>query len=64
MLATEGILQYARNGGYSALHGRCISNHIMLWADFDFKAFLGGLGPKYTLPQEREFSIDTVEMRG
>jgi hypothetical protein len=64
MFATEGILQYARNGGYGALHDGCISNHIMFWADFDFKAFFGGLGPKHTPPQAREFSLNTVEMRG
>ena len=33
------------------------------WADFDFKRFFGGLGPKHVPPQQREFSVNNIEIR-
>ena len=35
----------------------------MLWADFDFKQFFGGLGLKHVPPQRREFLVNNIEIR-
>ena len=63
MYASENILTYARRGGYGKLHDGCVSDHVMLWADFDFRQYFGGLGPKHVPPQAREFSVDNIEIR-
>jgi len=45
IVATEGVLPYIRAGGYRSLHEAVVSDHILLWADIDTKAYFGGGGP-------------------
>jgi len=63
IVATEGVLPYIRAASYRSLHEAVVSDHILLWADINMKAYFGGEGPSITLPQGREFSLDNIEMR-
>ena len=53
--AMEGAFQMVRAAGYHALHKRINSDHVMLWADFDFKEFFGGGQAKSSSTQAHKF---------
>ena len=63
MLCSSGAITYFNQAGYCALDTGLTSDHILLWADFDFKSFFGGEGPSHVPPQCREFSCGNIKVR-
>ena len=63
MAASDRLLKHVSDAGYGALNDGLISDHIILWADVDFKSYFGGEGPRIVPPQAREFSVDNDQMR-
>jgi hypothetical protein len=41
----------------------CLSDHIMLWIEFDSRKFFGGRGPKVIRPAAREFKFNNTSLR-
>ena len=63
MLCSSGAVNYIKQAGYCAIDTGLTSDHILLWADFDFRSFFGGEGPAHVPPQCREFSCSNEKVR-
>jgi exonuclease III len=63
IFCTPDILQYITRSGYLALHDAIISDHIMLWIDFDSTRYFGGPPPTRIIPPAREFSYDNEKYK-
>ena len=63
VLCSPNALPYVKKGGFCELDVGLSSDHVLLWFDFDFKSFFGGIGPHYVPPQHREFSFGNEKIR-
>jgi hypothetical protein len=63
IFVTEGIIDYVTASGYMAFQEGCLSDHIMLWIEFDSRKFFGGRGPKIVRPAARDFKYNNTVLR-
>ena len=63
IFATEGIAQHTTAAGYLALHEGIISDHILLWADFDLESFFGGNASPTAKSTAAAFLSTNIDLR-
>jgi hypothetical protein len=63
ILVTEGVVDFVTACGHLAFQEGCLSDHIMLWLEFDSRKFFGGRGPKIVCPTAREFKFNNTVLR-
>jgi exonuclease III len=63
IFVSEGIIDYITACGHMAFQEGCLSDHIMLWIEFDSRKFFGGRGPKVIRPAAREFKFNNTSLR-
>jgi exonuclease III len=63
ILVSEGVIDYVTACGHMAFQEGCLSDHIMLWMEFNSRKFFGGRGPKIVRPAAREFKFNNTVLR-